>query len=139
MNQLRLCRRCRARVTQAAFKRCPWTHSSETGSGRRALSRGGNSRPHRRTTSSSDQFAAASGSSRTSTWRWLSRTENPPTEIAKISASSRSRLSIHTLRSLAPSPSKNARRTQRVMQWYQRETDGSTRCARAIVMVILPG
>src|ERR1700722_1935142 len=44
-----------------------------------------------------------------------------------------SRCSIHSLRSI-PSPSSLARRTQRVMQWYQRETRGSTRCTRAIVM-----
>jgi len=41
---------------------------------------------------------------------------------------------IHTLRSFGPSPSKNARRTQRVMQWYQRVTAGSTNCARAMVI-----
>jgi hypothetical protein len=40
--------------------------------------------------------------------------------IEKISTSSRSRRSIQTLRSLSPSPSKKARRTQRVTQWYQR-------------------
>jgi len=103
------------------------------------LSRGGNSPPHRRTTSSSDHPLATSGSSRTSTCRWLSSTENPATETEKISASSRSRLSIHAFRSLKPSPSKKARRTQRVTQWYQRVTAGSTRCTRAIVIAGSPG
>ncbi len=37
--------------------------------------------------------------------------------------------SIHFLRSSGPSPSRNARRTQRVTQWSQRVTAGSTRCA----------
>jgi hypothetical protein len=40
---------------------------------------------------------------------------------------------IHIRRSLAPSPSKNARRTQRVTQWYHRVTDGSIKSGRAIV------
>ena len=139
MNQLRLCSRCRARATQATFIKCPWTQSSDTASGRRALSRGGNSRPQRRTTSSSVHPCTTSGSNRTSTCRWLSSTEKPPTDTAKISASSRSRFSIHTLRSVAPSPSRNARRTHRVMQWYHRDTAGSTRCARAIVIGGSPG
>jgi hypothetical protein len=38
MNQLTLCSRYRARVIQAASNRCPCTHSSDTGSGRRILS-----------------------------------------------------------------------------------------------------
>ncbi len=42
------------------------------------------------------------------------------------------------LRSFSPSPSKNARRTQRVTQWYQRVTEGSIRCARAMVTVRTP-
>ena len=46
---------------------------------------------------------------------------------------------IHPLRSSAPSPKRNARRTHRVTQWYHRVTEGSTRCARAIVMVNSPG
>ena len=45
MNQLRLCSRCLAQVAQAAFKRCPCTHSSEIGIGRRALPRGGTAGP----------------------------------------------------------------------------------------------
>src|SRR5208337_1961412 len=42
-------------------------------------------------------------------------------------------------RSCIPSPSRKARRTQRVTQWYQRVTAGSTRWARAIVMGGSPG
>src|SRR5258708_4238023 len=61
-----------------------------------------------------------------------------PEAPARGSASSRSRVSIHTVRSLAPSRSRYARRTHRVTQWHQRETVGSTRCARAIVMVAAP-
>ena len=38
----------------------------------------------------------------------------------------------------SPSPSRNVRRTQRVMQWYQRVTEGSIRCARAMVTVRPP-
>ncbi len=43
------------------------------------------------------------------------------------------------MRSPSPSPSKKARRTQRVMPWYQPVTAGSTKCARAIVMTGIPG
>jgi hypothetical protein len=42
--------------------------------------------------------------------------ENPPTATAKISASSSSRFSIHSLRSNGVSLSRKARRTQRVTQ-----------------------
>jgi hypothetical protein len=42
---------------------------------------------------------AVSGSMRMSTDKWLAMTENPPTDMAKISASSFSRCSIHSLRS----------------------------------------
>ena len=45
--------------------------------------------------------AATAGSSRTSMCRWSSITENPATEIEKISASSCSRLSIQTRRSFS--------------------------------------
>ncbi len=54
-------------------------------------------------------------------------TENPPAAIEKMPASS-CRLSIESLRSPSPAPSKKARRTQRVMQWCQRVTAGSTKC-----------
>src|SRR5271157_3868957 len=66
MNQLRLCNRSRAVATHLASFSRDWTHSSETGATCRALSRGGKRRPQRRTTSSSDQPWATSGSSRTS-------------------------------------------------------------------------
>jgi len=46
----------------------------------------------------------------------------------------RVQIEFHTLRSFGLSPSKNARWTQRVMQWYQRVTAGSTKCARAMVI-----
>src|SRR5208282_2120875 len=46
---------------------------------------------------------------------------------------------IQLLRSYIPSPSRKARRTQRVTQEYQRVTVGSTRWARAIVMAGSPG
>jgi len=62
----------------------------------RDLSRGGNSRPRRRTTSSSGQPAATSGSNRKSICRWLSMTESPPTATEEIRASPRSRLPIQT-------------------------------------------
>jgi hypothetical protein len=114
--QLRLCKRSRAVATHRASLRRHWTQSLDTGSGRRDLSRGAKSLPQRRTTSSSDQPWAVSGSRRTSTCKWLSSTENPPTATAKIPESSCSRLSIHCLRFIGTSPSRNARRTQRVMQ-----------------------
>ena len=66
MNQLRLCNRSRAVATHLASFSRAWTHTSETGATCRALSRGGKRRPQRRTTSSSDQPQAASGSRRTS-------------------------------------------------------------------------
>ncbi len=69
MNQLRLASRSRARLIQAALRRWPLTQSSDTFSGRRILSRGGNSQAQRRITSSSDQFLTVSGSSLTSRWR----------------------------------------------------------------------
>src|SRR5271157_1859491 len=116
MNQLRLCNRSRALATHLASFSRAWTHSSETGATCRALSRGGKRRPQRRTTSSSDQLRATSGSSRTSRCKWLSRIANPATATAKISASSSSRCSIQLFRSCIPSPSRKARRTQRVTQ-----------------------
>ena len=58
-------------------------------------------------------------------------TEKPLTATAKMSASSSSRFSSHSLRLGSPSPNKNARRTQRVTQGYQRVSDTSTRlCSR---------
>jgi hypothetical protein len=53
--------------------------------------------------------------------------------------SSSSRCSIQFFRSRIPSPRRKARRIQRVTQWYQRVTAGSTGCARAIVMAGSPG
>ena len=50
----------------------------------RLRSRGGKSRPQRRTTSSSDHAAAASGSSRTKTCKWLFITVKPAMETEKI-------------------------------------------------------
>jgi hypothetical protein len=64
-------------------------------------------------------------------YTWPATTGTP-----KISARSRSRFSNHNLRSLGPSPSRNARRTHCVTQWYQRVMTGSARCARAIVISV---
>ena len=55
MNQLRLCKRARAIATHATSLRRHSTQALVTGRGCRDLSRGGKSRPQRRTTSSSDQ------------------------------------------------------------------------------------
>ena len=41
---------------------------------------------------------------------------------------------VVTLPLWSPSPSKNARRTQRVSQWYQRVREGSTNWARAVAI-----
>jgi hypothetical protein len=65
MNQLRLRKRWRAFTTPPASLSLAWTQSSVTGSAWRLLSRGGKSRPQRRTTSSSDQPRAASWPART--------------------------------------------------------------------------
>jgi hypothetical protein len=54
-SQLRLCNRARIPATHLASWRRHCNHSLVTGKGRRNLSRGGKSRPHRRTMSSSDQ------------------------------------------------------------------------------------
>ena len=78
MNQLRLARRSRARLIQAALSRWPLTQSSDASSGRRILSRGGNSRAQRRITSSSDQFLTVSGSSlKTEMQMEMLRTKSP--------------------------------------------------------------
>ncbi len=64
MSQLKLWSRAGAVPTQAVSLSRHSTQWLETGSGWRDLSRGGKSRPQRRTTSSSDQPLATSGSSR---------------------------------------------------------------------------
>ena len=63
MSGLRLCKRVRVAATHATSLRRNSTQLSETGSGFRDLSRGGNSRPQRRTTSTSEEPLATSGSS----------------------------------------------------------------------------
>jgi hypothetical protein len=58
----------------------------------------------------------------------------PSRKSRTVWSTRRIRSSTHCLRSSNPSPSKNARRTQREMQWYQRVTDTSTNSLRAIVL-----
>ena len=78
MNQLRLWSRARVVTIQSGCFSRSSTHTFVTGNGCRFLSRGGNSLPQRRTTSSSDDPLATSKSDRTSTSRWLLSTEDRP-------------------------------------------------------------
>ena len=83
----------------------------------RALSRGGKSRPQRRTTSSSDQPAATAGSSRTTYVQVVLHHRKTCNRDREDFGKLVQPVVDPASSSISTSPSKNARRMQRVTQW----------------------